>query len=346
MNPFKQLFILIYFLLFFVPINVFAVESSESNDKDKLDIGGMIMHHILDDYQYEIMHGVVIPLPIILYTDNEGLIIFSSSNLFDENHEPIKEGYRGFYYDHGHIAPVDKSLSYIDFSITKNVFFLFLNASLMLFVFLSVASKYRNKKTTPKGIQSLFEPIIIFIRDDIVKPNIGEKYETAIMIINDNYDLVSGWKKKRYDSIIFKNIPSKIFNFAARLTSGIKLNDFNCGLKAYKSEVIKNIEVYGEMHRYIPVLAKNEGFNKIGQKVVKHRPRKYGKTKFGPSRFIHGFLDLITIWFISKFGKRPMHLFGRIGLLMLLIGFLFAAYLGYDKLFINPEGEKERLFFR
>ena len=135
------------------------------------------MHHILDDYQYEIMHGVVIPLPIILYTDNEGLIIFSSSNLFDKNHEPIKEGYRGFYYDHGHIAPLDKSLSYIDFSITKNVFFLFLNASLMLFVFLSVASKYRNKKTTPKGIQSLFEPIIIFIRDDIVKPNIGEKYE-------------------------------------------------------------------------------------------------------------------------------------------------------------------------
>ena len=177
MNPFKQLFILIYFLLFFVPINVFAVESSESNDKDKLDIGGMIMHHILDDYQYEIMHGVIIPLPIILYTNNEGLIIFSSSNLFDKNHEPIKEGYRGFYYDHGHIAPVDKSISYIDFSITKNVFFLFLNASLMLFVFLSVASKYRNKKTTPKGIQSLFEPIIIFIRDDIVKPNIGKKYE-------------------------------------------------------------------------------------------------------------------------------------------------------------------------
>lgn len=177
MNPFKQLFILTHFLLFFVSINVFAIGSSESNDKDKLDIGGMIMHHILDDYQYEIMHGIVIPLPIILYTDNEGLIIFSSSNLFDKNHEPIKEGYRGFYYDHGHIAPIDKSLSYIDFSITKNVFFLFLNASLMLFVFLFVASKYRNKKTTPKGIQSLFEPIIIFIRDDIVKPNIGKKYE-------------------------------------------------------------------------------------------------------------------------------------------------------------------------
>ena len=177
MNPFKQLFILTHFLLFFVSINVFAIGSSESNDKDKLDIGVMIMHHILDVYQYDIMHGIVIPLPIILYTDNEGLIIFSSSNLFDKDHEPIKEGYRGFYYDHGHIAPIDKSLSYIDFSITKNVFFLFLNPSLMLFVFLFVASKYRNKKTTPKGIQSLFEPIIIFIRDDIVKPNIGKKYE-------------------------------------------------------------------------------------------------------------------------------------------------------------------------
>ena len=209
MNPFKQLFILTYFLLFFLPINVFAVESSESNDKDKLDIGGMIMHHILDDYQYEIMHGVVIPLPIILYTDNEGLIIFSSSNLFDENHEPIKEGYRGFYYDHGHIAPVDKSLSYIDFSITKNVFFLFLNASLMLFVFLSVASKYRNKKTTPKGIQSLFEPIIIFIREDIVKPNIGEKYERYLP-----------YMLTLFFSIFFGNVLG-LFPAAANLTGNI-----------------------------------------------------------------------------------------------------------------------------
>jgi len=179
---------------------------------------------------------------------------------------------------------------------------------------------------------------VVFTMDADLQDDPEEIPELYDMIKNDNYDLVSGWKKKRYDSIIFKNIPSKIFNFAARLTSGIKLNDFNCGLKVYKSEVIKNIEVYGEMHRYIPVLAKNEGFNKIGQKIVKHKPRKYGKTKFGPSRFIHGFLDLITIWFISKFGKRPMHLFGRIGFLMLLIGFLFAAYLGYDKLFINPGG--------
>ena len=158
------------------------------------------------------------------------------------------------------------------------------------------------------------------------------------MIMNDNFDLVSGWKKKRFDSVIFKNIPSKIFNFAARTTSGIKLNDFNCGLKAFKKDVIKSINVYGEMHRYIPILAKNEGYKKIGEKIVNHRPRKYGKTKFGPSRFLYGFLDLLTIWFISSFGKRPMHLFGSLGLILITTGFLFAAYLGYDKIILNPGG--------
>ena len=158
------------------------------------------------------------------------------------------------------------------------------------------------------------------------------------MIMNDNFDLVSGWKKKRFDSLIFKNIPSKIFNFAARSTSGIKLNDFNCGLKAFKKDVIKSINVYGEMHRYIPILAKNEGYKKIGEKIVNHRPRKYGKTKFGPSRFLYGFLDLLTIWFISSFGKRPMHLFGSLGLILITTGFLFAAYLGYDKIILNPGG--------
>ena len=158
------------------------------------------------------------------------------------------------------------------------------------------------------------------------------------MIINDNFDLISGWKKKRFDSVIFKNIPSKIFNFAARTTSGIKLNDFNCGLKAFKKDVIKSINVYGEMHRYIPILAKNEGYKKIGEKIVNHRPRKYGKTKFGPSRFLYGFLDLLTIWFISSFGKRPMHLFGSLGLILITTGFLFAAYLGYDKIILNPGG--------
>ena len=158
------------------------------------------------------------------------------------------------------------------------------------------------------------------------------------MITKDNYDLVSGWKKKRYDSVLAKNLPSKLFNWAARKTSGLTLHDFNCGLKAYKKEVIKNVEVSGEMHRYIPVLAKNAGFRRITEKVVQHQARKYGVTKFGMSRFINGFLDLITISFLSHFGKRPMHFFGALGVLMFFIGFLFSAYLGIDKLFINPNG--------
>ena len=153
------------------------------------------------------------------------------------------------------------------------------------------------------------------------------------MIINKDFDLVSGWKKKRYDSVFAKNLPSKLFNWAARKTSGVQLNDFNCGLKAYKNNVVKNIEVSGEMHRYIPVLAKNAGFKKIGEKIVKHQARKYGETKFGMDRFINGFLDLITIWFLSRFGKRPMHLFGAMGSVMFIIGFLSAGYIGFSKLY-------------
>ena len=153
------------------------------------------------------------------------------------------------------------------------------------------------------------------------------------MITNGKYDLVSGWKKKRYDSVVAKNLPSKLFNWAARKTSGVELNDFNCGLKAYKNIVVKNIEVSGEMHRYIPVLAKNAGFGKIGEKVVQHQARKYGETKFGMERFINGFLDLITIWFLSRFGKRPMHLFGAMGSLMFIIGFMLAGYIGVSKLY-------------
>ena len=158
------------------------------------------------------------------------------------------------------------------------------------------------------------------------------------MITQEGFDLVSGWKKKRHDPLLGKNLPSKLFNFAARKTSKVKLHDFNCGLKAYKSEVIKTIEVTGEMHRYIPVLAKSAGFERIGEKVVQHQARKYGKTKFGMERFVRGFLDLITISFLSRFGKRPMHLFGTWGALTLFVGFCFAIYLGIDKLFINPAG--------
>lgn len=153
------------------------------------------------------------------------------------------------------------------------------------------------------------------------------------MIMDEDFDLVSGWKKKRYDAVFAKNIPSKLFNWAARKTSGVQLNDFNCGLKAYKNVVIKNIEVSGEMHRYIPVLAKNAGFTKVGEKVVIHQARKYGETKFGMDRFINGFLDLITIWFLSRFGKRPMHLFGALGSLMFSIGFIAAGFIGFKKMY-------------
>jgi glycosyltransferase involved in cell wall biosynthesis len=163
------------------------------------------------------------------------------------------------------------------------------------------------------------------------------------MITAQKYDLVSGWKKKRYDSVVAKNLPSKLFNWAARKTSGVELNDFNCGLKAYKNTVVKNIEVSGEMHRYIPVLAKNAGFNKIGEKVVIHQARKYGETKFGMERFINGFLDLITIWFLSRFGKRPMHLFGAMGSIMFIIGFCSAAYIGISKLYHMYNGLKYTL---
>lgn len=179
---------------------------------------------------------------------------------------------------------------------------------------------------------------VVITMDADLQDSPAEIPEMYKLIKYNNFDLVSGWKKKRYDNFFAKNLPSKLFNWAASKVSGIKLNDFNCGLKAYQNNVIKTIEVYGEMHRYIPVLAANQGYKKITQKVVAHQPRKYGKTKFGMERFINGFLDLITIWFTSKFGKRPMHFFGFLGLIMLFTGISFAGYLGIDKLYINPSG--------
>jgi hypothetical protein len=163
------------------------------------------------------------------------------------------------------------------------------------------------------------------------------------MIRNEGYDLVSGWKKKRYDHAISKNIPSKLFNWTARQFSGIKIHDFNCGLKAYRSEVAKAIEVYGEMHRYIPVIAKKAGFRSIGEKIVQHRKRQYGVTKFGIERFVNGYLDLLTISFISRFGRRPMHFFGTLGTLMFLIGLGMAGYLGIEKLIAVSRHVPERL---
>ncbi|MBU2946003.1 glycosyltransferase family 2 protein [Zobellia uliginosa] len=179
---------------------------------------------------------------------------------------------------------------------------------------------------------------VVITMDADLQDDPEEIPELYRLIKEDKFDLVSGWKKKRFDSVLFKNMPSKLFNWAARQTSGVKLHDFNCGLKAFDQNVIKSIEVSGEMHRYIPVLAKNAGYSNIGEKIVKHQARKYGKTKFGMERFINGFLDLLTIWFVSKFGRQPMHLFGALGVLMFIIGFGFAIYLGIDKLFINPYG--------
>ncbi len=179
---------------------------------------------------------------------------------------------------------------------------------------------------------------VVITMDADLQDNPKEIPQLYALIDNEGFDLVSGWKKKRYDSVISKNLPSKLFNWAARKTSGVALHDFNCGLKAYRKDVIKTIEVSGEMHRYIPVLAKNAGFQNIGEKVVQHQARKYGATKFGIERFINGFLDLVTIWFVSKFGRRPMHLFGALGVLMFFIGFAFSLYLGIDKLIINKTG--------
>ena len=196
---------------------------------------------------------------------------------------------------------------------------------------------YGKSQALHAGFEAAEGDVIITMDADL-QDNPEEIPDLYLMITQDKYDLVSGWKKKRYDSVIAKNLPSKLFNAAARKTSGLKLHDFNCGLKAYKREVIKTVDVYGEMHRYIPVLAKNAGFSNIGEKVVQHQARKYGETKFGIERFLNGFLDLLTIWFLGSFGKRPMHLFGALGVLMFVIGFGFAGYLGVDKLFVNRAG--------
>ena len=158
------------------------------------------------------------------------------------------------------------------------------------------------------------------------------------MIVEENYDIVSGWKKKRFDNVMTKNIPSKLFNAAARKVSGVELHDFNCGLKAYKKEVVKSIDVYGDMHRYIPVLAANAGFRRITEKEVPHQARPYGTSKFGTERFVRGFLDLVTLWFVSRFGGRPMHLFGAVGTVMFIVGFLSTVWLGVSKLFNVARG--------
>ncbi len=211
------------------------------------------------------------------------------------------------------------------------------------------AIKFRRNYGKAAGLHVGFKAAkgdVIITMDADLQDNPEEIPELYRMITEDKYDLVSGWKRKRYDPIISKNLPSKLFNFTARVMSGIKLHDFNCGLKAYRNKVAKAVEVYGEMHRYIPILAKNAGFKKIGEKVVMHQKRKYGTTKYGMSRFINGFLDLITITFLSKFIKKPMHFFGSLGILSFMLGFVILAWLSYAKFAFNEYKMTERpLFF-
>lgn len=198
------------------------------------------------------------------------------------------------------------------------------------------AKNFGKSQALHAGFESTNGKYVITLDADL--QDSPEEIPQLIKNLNEGgYDLISGWKKKRFDSILFKNLPSKLFNWAARRVSGINLNDFNCGIKVYRNEVIKNIDVYGEMHRYIPLLAAQEGFNKIGEQIVQHQARKFGYTKFGADRFFKGFLDLITIWFINKFGKRPMYFFGLWGSLMLILGFCFTLYLGIDKLFFDVQ---------
>lgn len=186
---------------------------------------------------------------------------------------------------------------------------------------------------------------VVITMDADLQDSPDEIPELRRMILEEKYDIVSGWKKKRYDNKLTKNIPSKLFNATVRKTSGIKLHDFNCGLKAYRKKVVKTIEVYGEMHRYIPVIAKWSGFRKIGEKVVEHRARKYGVTKFGWERFINGFLDLATIMFVSKFGKRPMHLFGLWGTLVFGVGTIIWLYLFIAKFAYQQYNMTDRPLF-
>ena len=262
--------------------------------------------------------SIVIPL----YNESESIVELNSSinNVLSNS----KINYEIIYIDDG---SKDNSWDKI-LEISTN------NSKIQGYKFLK---NYGKSMALSAGFSSAKGNIVITMDADL-QDDPNEIIPLYNLIYENDFDLVSGWKKKRYDSIIFKNIPSKLFNWAARNASGIKLNDFNCGIKSYKKSVIKEIELTDGMHRYIPVLAKSCGFNKISEKIVKHRPRKHGKTKYGADRFIKGFLDLLTLSFVQRFGKRPMHFFGLFGTIILLIGFIFSIYLGIDKLFINKSG--------
>ena len=208
------------------------------------------------------------------------------------------------------------------------------------------AIKFRRNYGKSPALHCAFQKAegdVIITMDADLQDSPDEIPELYRMIVEEGYDLVSGWKKKRYDDRLTKNLPSKLFNATARKVSGIKLHDFNCGLKAYRKSLAKSIEVYNDMHRYIPLLAKNAGFTKIGEKVVQHQARKYGKSKFGADRFVNGYLDLMTLWFLNRFGKKPMHFFGLWGSVMFLLGLFAVMLLGGMKLYDMHHGNPYRL---
>ncbi|MDR1742834.1 MAG: glycosyltransferase family 2 protein [Dysgonamonadaceae bacterium] len=208
------------------------------------------------------------------------------------------------------------------------------------------AIKFKRNYGKSPALQCAFQKVqgdVVITMDADLQDSPDEIPHLFRMIKNDGYDLVSGWKKKRYDAMLSKNLPSKLFNATARRVSKIKLHDFNCGLKSYRKAVVKNIELYNDMHRYIPVLAKEAGFTKIGERVVQHQARKYGQSKFGMSRFVNGYLDLLTLWFLNKFGKKPMHIFGLWGSVMFFIGLLAIIAVGAIKLYDMHHGNPYRL---
>lgn len=208
------------------------------------------------------------------------------------------------------------------------------------------AIRFRRNYGKSPALQCAFQKAkgdVIITMDADLQDSPDEIPELYRMITEEGYDLVSGWKKKRYDNKLTKNLPSKLFNATARKVSGIKIHDFNCGLKAYRSSLAKSIEVYNDMHRYIPILAKDAGFTRIGEKVVQHQPRKYGKSKFGARRFVNGYLDLMTLWFLNRFGKKPMHIFGLWGSIMFLLGLLAIILVGAIKLYDMHHGNPYRL---
>ena len=208
------------------------------------------------------------------------------------------------------------------------------------------AIKFRRNYGKSPALQCAFQKAegdVIITMDADLQDSPDEIPGLYRMITEEGYDLISGWKKKRYDNKLTKNLPSKLFNATARKVSGIKIHDFNCGLKAYRSSLAKSIEVYNDMHRYIPILAKDAGFTRIGEKVVQHQPRKYGKSKFGARRFVNGYLDLMTLWFLNRFGKKPMHIFGLWGSIMFLLGLLAIILVGAIKLYDMHHGNPYRL---